>query len=195
MVNRTSANFHSHYHFREKCLQRICEWYRESLQRRKAFEKLLPVSLSPLHCTFVSFHPLILTFTTCNPRYCQSWLQCSSGRPVWALFFFFWYLWYVPLHSGVTLFHSPTQGITSLKGVLVDLVGSFNETLVFHSVSDMTCHTVGSKIWQLKTQFLSQSFHITIYQTHAALLYCHIIATSRKLPWCGSVPEVNSSWH
>lgn len=86
------------YHFIEKCLQRICEQCRESLQRRKAFEKLLPVSLSPLHCTFVSFHPLILTFTTCNPHYCQTWLQSSTVELqvcVGAfLFFFFGYLMY-----------------------------------------------------------------------------------------------------
>lgn len=42
-------------------------WYRESLQRRKAFEKLLPVSLPPLHCTFVSFSPLTPSFSLSPP--------------------------------------------------------------------------------------------------------------------------------
>lgn len=45
------------------------------------------------------------------------------------VFFFLGYLSYLCLHSGVTLFHSPTQGITSVKGIVVDLVGGCPETL------------------------------------------------------------------
>lgn len=131
------------------CVYREPAWCRESLQRRKAFEKLLPVSSPPLHCTFVSLspHPLVLTFTTRNPR-CGLWgyhVPLPNSRAMWAhvffFVFFFWYLAYVFLHSGVTLFHSPTQGITLLKGIVVDLVGSCTETLQSSTVW-VTWHAV-----------------------------------------------------
>lgn len=87
---------------------------------------------SSLHfCLSLSSHPLILTFTTHNSR-CGLWGYCvplRRSRAVWVLFFFF-YLSYLFLRSGVALFHSPTQGITSLRGDVVDLVGSCTRSTV-----------------------------------------------------------------
>lgn len=58
------------YDFREYalyCVYRESAWCRESLQRRKAFEKLLPVSSPPLRCTFVSLSPLTPSFSLSLP--------------------------------------------------------------------------------------------------------------------------------
>lgn len=129
------VNFQSPYDFRESslfCVYRELAWCRESLQRRKAFMKLLPVSSPPLRCTFVSLStPSFSLSLPVIPGVAYE-VPLLSSRAVWAHVFcclFFWYLLYVFLHSGVTLFHSPTQGITSLKGIVVDLVGSCTETL------------------------------------------------------------------
>jgi len=62
--------FQSHNDFGEcllSCVYREPVWCRESLQRRKAFEKLLPVSSPPLHCTFVSLSPLTPSFSLSLP--------------------------------------------------------------------------------------------------------------------------------
>lgn len=134
-MNTTLINFQSHSDFRESSLYfvyRESAWCRESLQRRKAFEKLLPVSSPPLRCTFVSLSPLTPSFSLSLPVIPVAAYEVTvfllNSRAVWAHDFFFQPL--MPIfHSGVTLFHSPTQGITSLKGTVVDLVGSCTETL------------------------------------------------------------------
>lgn len=162
---------------------------RESLQRRKPFEKLLPVSSPPLHCTFVSFssHPLILTFTICNPR-CSLRGYSSAEQQEWVgscfffVFFFLGYLSCIFLHSGVTLFHSPTQGITLLKGIGVDLVGSCTEMLQTSTVW-VTWHAVllVPKTDRSKDS-VSQSILIIVYHTLASVLYCHIHIDGRNVP-------------
>lgn len=134
------VNFQSPSDFREYtlfCVYIETAWYRESLQHRKAFVKLLPVFSPTLlqFCLSLYSHPLILTFTTHNSR-CGPWgyhvpLQSSGGCVGSPTSFFFSDVF---LHSGVTLFHSPTQGITSPRGAAVDLVGR----CAFHSTSDMT---------------------------------------------------------
>lgn len=82
------ANFQSPSDFREYtlfCVYIETAWYRESLQHRKAFVKLLPVFAPTLlqFCLSLYSHPLILTFTTHNSR-CGPWgyhvpLQSSGG--------------------------------------------------------------------------------------------------------------------
>lgn len=49
------------------CGYRESAWCRESLQRRKAFEKLLPVFSPPLLCTFVYLSPLTPSFSLSLP--------------------------------------------------------------------------------------------------------------------------------
>lgn len=86
-------------------------------------------------CFFLSSHPLVLTFTTRNPRcgLLVTVFLCRAAGLCGLMFLFLFLLvpliYTIFLHSGVTLFHSPTQGITSLKGIVVDLVGSCTETL------------------------------------------------------------------
>lgn len=134
------VNFQSHYDFREcslYCVYREPVWWRESLQRRKAFEKLLPVSSPPLHCTFVSLSPLTPSFSLSLPimpvvAYKVSVFLCWAAGLCGFMIFF----WVPLLHSGVTLFHSSTQGITSLKGI----VGSCTETVQSSTVwGDTLC--------------------------------------------------------
>lgn len=130
------ANFQSPSDFREYtlfCVYIETAWYRESLQHRKAFVKLLPVFAPTLlqFCLSLYSHPLILTFTTHNSR-CGPWgyhvpLQSSGGCVGSPTSFFFSDVF---LHSGVTLFHSPTQGITLPRGAAVDLVGRCARSIV-----------------------------------------------------------------
>lgn len=135
-MNTSLVNFQSRYDFREYslyCVYRESAWCRESLQRRKAFEKLLPVCSPPLHCTFVSISPLTPSFSLSLPVISVRGLRVYfapllSSRVVWAhVFFFLPHIYFSIL--GSPFFHSPIQGITSLKGTVVDLVGSCTEML------------------------------------------------------------------
>lgn len=162
------VNFQSPSDFREYtlfCVYIETAWYRESLQHRKAFVKLLPVFSPTLlqFCLSLYSHPLILTFTTHNSR-CGPWgyhvpLQSSGGCVGSPTSFFFSDVF---LHSGVTLFHSPTQGITSPRGAAVDLVGRCARSIV-----RVTWHkaAVSSQNWQVETPPVPRGVLIPAHQT------------------------------
>lgn len=130
------VNFQSYSDFGEQalfCVYIETAWCRESLQHRKAFVKLLPVFSPPLLCTFVYLSPLTPSFSLSLPiipgvAYEVTVFLCKAAGLCG--FFFFFYLSYLFLRSGVALFHSPTQGITSLRGAVVDLVGSCTRSTV-----------------------------------------------------------------
>lgn len=104
LVTTSLVNFQSHYNFREYtlyCVYRESAWCRESLQRRKAFEKLLPVFSPPLHCTFVSLSPLTPSFSLSLPvipgvAYEVTVFLCWAAGLCGLMFFFFFSFW-VPL--------------------------------------------------------------------------------------------------
>lgn len=91
----------------------------------------------PLRSSFLSLHLLLIalfllspprfTFTTCQSPVMPTRLLCSPAEQQGCVGS--WYYGAPPLHSGVTLFYSSTQGIPSSRGIVPDLVGGCTETL------------------------------------------------------------------
>lgn len=124
--------------FRESplcCVYRESVWWRESLPptQESLWEALSCVfTSSSLHFVYLS-PSLTPSFSLSLPVNPGVAYEVTVFPLPWlcGLIFFFFCLSYLFLHSGVTLFHSPTQGITLLKGTLLDLVGSCTRSTVW----------------------------------------------------------------
>lgn len=115
----------------------LLRFQRNSLQRISAGAGSPSNAGKPFRSSFLSLYLLLnaLLFLPLSPSFSLSLLAIPNVAYKVTMFIlqasiFVWVLvfcsslclWYVSLHSGVTLFHSSTQGITSLRGVLTNLV-------------------------------------------------------------------------
>lgn len=155
-------------------------WCRESLQRRKAFEKLLPVSSPPPHCTFspltpsFHFHYLSIPGDAYEVTVLPGWAARLCGLMIlWGTSAPFWGHPFLLLHTGNPLIERHCAWFGGW------LHGNFT---VFRCVEG-TCCAVSSQNWQVKIEFKPES-SVTVDQNKASVLYCHVNGDSRNLPRC-----------